>query len=182
MKKSIIFIGRICSGKSSLSKLISEATGISKASFGGHLVNLAPSLNLRTDRESLQNLGQSLIDDDPEKFLIDVITFSGAPENMIFEGVRHQIIKNKIEQISESTISFYIDVPAEIRYERGILRGDSNISKEEFLKWDEHIVEKEIENLKKTCTYVLDGNESLLTLKEQILQSLQTGNHTSSKA
>lgn len=176
MKKSIIFIGRICSGKSSLSKLVSEATGISKASFGGYLFKLAPNLGLKTDRENLQDLGQSLIDSNPEKFLIDVIEFSGAPDEMIFDGVRHQIIKDKIEENSIFTISFYIDVQADVRYERGVQRGDSNISKEEFLKWDNHIVEREIENLKKTCTHILDGNKSLLTLSDQVLGYLETEN------
>lgn len=176
VKNSIIFIGRICSGKSSLSRLVSEATGIAKASFGGYLVKLAPTLDLKIDRESLQDLGQSLIDNDPGKFLTNVIEFSGSPNEMIFEGVRHQIIKDKIEENSKSTISFYIDVQPDVRYKRGVQRGDSNISRDEFLKWDDHIVEREIENLKNTCTHILDGNESLLSLKDQVIGYLNTEN------
>ncbi|MBB5624110.1 dephospho-CoA kinase [Pedobacter cryoconitis] len=173
MEKSIIFIGRICSGKSSLSKLVSEATGISKSSFGGYLAKLAPILGLKSDRKSLQDLGQSLIDNDPEKFLIDVLEFSGSPDEIIFEGVRHKIIKEKIEENSKLAISFYIDVQSDVRFKRGVQRGDSNLSREEFLKWDIHIVEMEIENLKQSCSYILDGNESLSKLRDQVLLYLK---------
>ncbi|MDA9554653.1 ATP-binding protein [Pelobium sp.] len=172
MKKSIILIGRICSGKSSLAKLLSESLHIPKASFGGYLANLAPQLNLEANRENLQNLGQSLIDKNADKFLEDVIIYSGSSEEMIFEGVRHEIIKEKIEQISQSTISFYIEVSQEVRYKRCIERQGINISYNDFCIEDGHLVEKEIESLKKNCNHFLDGNQTLLILKEKIINYL----------
>jgi adenylate kinase family enzyme len=95
MKKSIIIIGRICSGKSSLARALSESLNIPKASFGGYLVELAPQFNLKVSRDSLQNLGQSLIDSNPEKFLADVIKFSGSSEEMIFEVYVIKLLKRK---------------------------------------------------------------------------------------
>ena len=172
MKKSIIIIGRICSGKSSLARSLSESLNIPKASFGGYLVELAPEFNLKVSRDSLQNLGQSLINSNPEKFLADVIEFSGSSEEMIFEGVRHKIIKEKIEQISRAAISFYIEVPTEVRLQRCVERGDINISKVEFDQWDNHIVEQEIEGLKNKCTHILDGSQSSLDLKKEVIYLL----------
>lgn len=173
MKISIIFIGRISSGKSSLAKIVSQATSIPKASFGGYLAELAPQFDLDINRENLQNLGQSLIDANPSKFLSDVVTFSGSSDEMIFEGVRHKIIKEKIEEMSDVSISFYIEVTPEVRFKRCVERGDINLTEQEFEKWDGHVVEKEIENLKKDCTYILDGNLSLSELSGQIIRKLK---------
>lgn len=173
VKKSIVFIGRICSGKSSLAKIVSTALGIAKASFGGYLAELAPKFDLDINRENLQNLGQSLIDENPEKFLRDVIAFSGSSDQMIFEGVRHRVIKEKIELSSETSISFYIEVPPEIRLKRCIERDDITISAQEFNQWDSHVVEMEIETLKSECTYILDGTLSLSELSEQVSKNLK---------
>lgn len=84
MNKSIIIIGNISSGKSTLAKSVQELIPKSQiASFGAYLKSYCEERDLTYDREFLQNLGQKFIDENPEKFLKQVVDFSMPSENSI---------------------------------------------------------------------------------------------------
>jgi shikimate kinase len=163
---SIIFIGMTCSGKSTLANELSKVIPFKKASFGGYLFNYAQQHNLDSRKDSLQVIGQDFIETDYKAFLAEVLAFSQPGENVIFEGVRHIVIQNEIKNISDKTLTFFIDTPFDLRYKRFNQRESDKINEEHFLSMDNHLVEREIILLKRSCDFILDGRkdvESLLT-------------------
>lgn len=162
--KSIITIsGRICSGKSFAANLIKDEFGFPVASFGGYLKNYCEKSNLPIDRETLQNVGEAFIKTEPDKFLINVISFSiGHANRIIIEGVRHKSIFNAVNQLAEAHMAIFLDARLEVRYERYSKRNkDSDKVKtfEQFVLFDNHTVELEIESLKNHCDITIDSTK-----------------------
>lgn len=100
---AIMIIGRISSGKSTLAKQLVDAIPYTiNISFGTFLKNycLENGIDIEENRDVLQNLGQKFIDENPEKFLKNVVKyFSSVDEELhVFEGVRHVSIFEEIEK------------------------------------------------------------------------------------
>ncbi len=160
LQKSIIIIGQICSGKSSLAKKIAAANGFIDASFGKYLRHY----NHIGSRQELQDIGYEMIKNDHITFLKNVISFAtNEPKDILFEGVRHEVIFNEIMAISNSVFSIYLDSPYDLRLAR-YLKRDKNIDKEkseaEFHRASLHPVEIEIPLLKSKCTLAIQSTES----------------------
>lgn len=165
MDLSIIIIGKICSGKSTLAKDFSNWLKMPIASFGKYLAEHSRTNGLKVEREALQDLGESFIKDDYSQFLDSVIDFTGKQnKKMIFEGVRHRVIFDKIKSISNNTLSIYLDCKEDVRYERFLKREkeiDSSANAEvDFYRFSSHSVEKDVENLKDECDFIITSNKS----------------------
>lgn len=169
VKNSIILIGMTCSGKSTIANELCKVIPFRKASFGGYLFNYAQQNGLDTKKDILQVIGQNFIKKDYRSFLNDVLEFSKAGENVIFEGVRHIVINEEIKSISLKTLSIFIDTPFELRFERFNLREPEKITKAQFLNLDNHPVEKEIELLRKSCDVMIDGRKDVATILAEVL-------------
>lgn len=162
--KSIVIVGRICSGKSTLADLIYDITPNSLSiSFGDYLKRYCIDNDIEYNRNVLQDLGQQFIEKNSEKFLKNVIAFANPSKDqcLIFEGVRHISIFEAIIKNSAEFRSIYLDMDAEWRYTRYMSRDkdiDINISYEEFLRKDSHLVELEIESLKYKCGLILKSD------------------------
>lgn len=164
-KVSIIIIGKICSGKSTLANDLSKWLGIPKCSFGRYLFNYAKDRNMQTDRDALQALGESLIEKDHEAFLKDVIAFGGINnEKMIFEGVRHHSILTDIKASSDNSLSIFLDVKEDVRLQRFVNRekdiDEGHKAIGDFYRYSAHPVEHEVEELKAQCDFVITSNKS----------------------
>jgi adenylate kinase family enzyme len=162
---SILIIGKICSGKSTLAKDFSKWLKFPIASFGGYLVNYSLQNDLPTDRESLQDLGTQMINNQHTQFLESVIKYSApSPSSLIFEGVRHKVILDEIKKNSSKTFSIYLDVKEDVRIERFVKREKAidanNKALEDFYKRSQHPVEQEVENLRNECNYIIVSNDS----------------------
>lgn len=168
MKKinlSIVIAGKICSGKSTLANDLSKWLKMPKASFGSYLEHYSKSQGLPTDRKELQDLGERLIEEDHKGFLKNVIEYSTPKSsNLIFEGVRHKVILEEIKQKSEKTYSIFLDVKEEVRRERFINREKSMdasaMAKEDFDLRSKHNVERELDELKYQCNYIIISNDN----------------------
>lgn len=163
-KVSIIIIGKICSGKSTLASDLSKWLGIPKCSFGSYLLNYAKDRNMQTDRETLQTLGESLIQKDHETFFKDVIAFGDINnEKVIFEGVRHHSILADIEASSENTLSIFLDAKEDVRLQRFVNRekdiDEGHKAIGDFYRYSAHPVEQEVEELKALCDFVITSNK-----------------------
>lgn len=164
---AIMIIGRISSGKSTLAKQLVDAIPYTiNISFGTFLKNycLENGIDIEENRDVLQNLGQKFIDENPEKFLKNVVKyFSSVDEELhVFEGVRHVSIFEEIEKKYADHYSIYLEVSADIRYKWYSSRKkeiDSKLSFDGFLKKDSHKVEQEIENLKHKCGLIVNPNK-----------------------
>jgi hypothetical protein len=94
--------GRIGSGKSSVANRLAQALGWPKAGFGDYLrMRIAQEGGNPDSRQALQDLGQSLVDADPDQFCADVLGSTGfAPGgNLILDGVRHARIYARIARL-----------------------------------------------------------------------------------
>ncbi len=162
--RAIMIIGRISSGKSTLAKqVMGKIPNTINISFGTFLKNycLENGIDIEENRDVLQNLGQKFIDENPEKFLKDVVKyFSSVGEELhVFEGVRHVSIFEEIERKYANHYSIYLEVLADTRYKWYNSRKkeiDSKLSYEGFLKKDNHKVELEIESLKHKCGLIVN--------------------------
>lgn len=175
---SILIIGKICCGKSTLAKDFSKWLSCPIASFGGYLEKYSIGNGLPSNREALQNLGESMIEKDYTSFLNNVILHStGAeyPSKLIFEGVRHKVVMDEIRERSDKMFSIYLDVSEEVRIDRFIKREKSIDAREnaasDFYNRSKHKVEKELDLLKYDCNYVIVSNENY----REFLQALSLG-------
>lgn len=172
--KAIVIVGRICSGKSFLAKQISEMYNIPITSFGGYLREYCLSNSLPVDRRSLQDIGERFIKEEPELFLSNVLKRYAGSGRVVVEGVRHKIVFQLIKKLCPQSISIFLDVGYEIRYQRFLLRNkdsDSDLKSEtEFQKVNEHPVELEVGYLMNECDFRVSqfGEE----LDQQITQFL----------
>ncbi|HMG15487.1 MAG TPA: AAA family ATPase [Saprospiraceae bacterium] len=160
--KAIISIsGQICSGKSYTAKLIQSEFGFPLASFGGYLKYYCEQNNLNSDRQTLQDTGEALVQINPKKFLVDVIShFIGKSDIIILEGVRHKSIFDKVLELTKSRFAIYIEADLETRFDRYSIRNknsDEVKTYDQFKIADSHVVEGEIESLKPFCDIIIDS-------------------------
>jgi dephospho-CoA kinase len=160
---AIAIIGRISSGKSTFAMELSNHYNITIASFGSYLKNYCENKGLKTDRETLQNIGEDFINNKPISLLWNVVTFSRQNSNdFIFEGVRHLMILEELKKSSKKYFSVFIDADHDTRFERYLERNkdsDKNKTLEQFNYSDNHPVELEIESLKNECDLIVDSRK-----------------------
>ena len=92
MKLLLCFAGQIGSGKSSVSTAIAQVLGWRRTGFGDYLrAEIARRGGDPDDRRSLQNLGQALVNADPDAFCRDVLAAGGFTpgDDFILDGIRH---------------------------------------------------------------------------------------------
>jgi len=160
---AIAIVGRISSGKSTFAKELSKSYNITIASFGSYLKHYCETNSFKTDRKTLQQIGDEFINKEPEMLLSNVIKhFNQGSNSLIFEGVRHRVIFDELKRISRRYISIFIDADQITRYRRYCEREketDINKTWEEFIVIDNHAVELEIETLKGDCDIIVDSNK-----------------------
>ncbi len=150
--------GKICSGKSYVADIISKQYGFPIASFGGYLKQYCKTNNLPFSRGALQSLGENFIKENPQQFLIDVLNFyKNEKEIIILEGIRHKVILQLIKKDNKNSISIFIDADKRTRYSRYKKRDSSkHITFNQFIAFDDHPVENEINSLKEYCDLTLN--------------------------
>lgn len=149
-------LGKIHAGKSTLARELSRELNVPIISFGGYLRNFSESNGLPTDRISLQDLGSKRISEDAMKFLQDVLSCSDLnTEIIIIEGIRHRSVLDALKSMFKVSYFIYCETPFEERYKRYIDRDETKkLTIGEFQDIDNHLVEQEIEKLKKYCQIV----------------------------
>lgn len=156
---SIVIVGKIASGKTTLAKELSDRLTATVVSFGEYLRYIAKSKGLNPDRDILQTLGLEMINTQiPCRFVNDVIEYclknsEFKHDHLIFEGVRHVSILNAIKEISNRCIVIYIGLDDKMLIENALKRdGGDSLSITKFLN---HEVESEINDLKEQADVVL---------------------------
>jgi cytidylate kinase len=160
--KSILIIGQISSGKSTLANRLAKELALKKASFGGYLLNYCELSEIADrSRDNLQAIGQRLIDNDHNKFLHAVIDFSAkGSQQVIFEGVRHLSIFDGIRKMTKHISAVYLEATYSQRLSRYLSREkkiDLEKTEAEFAKANAHCVEQEIPKLKEYCNLVISS-------------------------
>ncbi len=124
------FAGRKASGKSTISRNISKILGWPYSSFGDCVRAIAKERGISLDIDSLQALGQSLVDQDCSSFCRRVLDGSGNTDNqsIIVDGIRHIKIDDILKQLvtPNKLIIIFIDTPENIILNRLSEKGISN--------------------------------------------------------
>ncbi|HVU57739.1 MAG TPA: AAA family ATPase [Puia sp.] len=165
IENSIILIGQISTGKSTLAKRLSDEFCIPKASFGAYLLHYCELMAIPDHRrKDLQNLGHEMILKNPISFLNNVIEYSvKGKQQVIFEGVRHHAILKGITDLSSKIISIYIDATYEQRLTRYLNRDksiDNYKTENDFITAANHPVESEVTSLKEKCSIIIQSSNS----------------------
>lgn len=165
MKKVICITGKLRSGKSYLANELKNHFLVPIVSFGKYLVDYSERNGYKTDRQSLQNLGNEFIKSDAELFLNNVINYSEINGNdiIIIEGIRHLEIARAIRKLSETCYFIYCNTPDNIRYKRFLNNKNLTDSAESqflFAKEDCHEVEQEIPFLQASSDYMLSVDDA----------------------
>ena len=163
LKNIIAISGQISSGKSYLANIFSEKLGFPVASFGSYLKYYSEQNNLPIDRKSLQDLGESFIKQNPQKFLNDVINyFISQSDSIIIEVIRHKVIFDLIHQISKKCLFVFVAADGITRYKRYRNRNkptDKIKTYKQFVGSENHEVESEINSLQALSDIVVDSTK-----------------------
>lgn len=160
VKKIIAICGRISSGKTTLANQIADRCKLPIASFGGFIKHYCEQNRLPTDRKNLQDVGRNFINDNPKKFLKDVIMFyKGDSEIVILEGVRHRVIIKHLSALCDESLVIFVDADPKTIYQRYTDRVKESDTEPEYDKYDKHPVEFEVEQLKLLSHFILNSTK-----------------------
>jgi len=123
-------MGKICGGKSTLAKKIAERTGYPLISFGGILKDHLVRSDLPVTRESLQRIGQELIDQlGYNGFLRWSIEHSPQiqwNDSLVIDGLRHGAIYSRLVGMFPRSILVYCVCDPETQLARLMNRDQIN--------------------------------------------------------
>ena len=166
------FSGRIGSGKTSITQILSTALGWPRAGFGDYLrARIAREGGDPNSRQVLQDLGQSLVDTDPDGFCLDVFKSAKFQPggNLLLDGIRHVDIKNRIAALvaPSRTILIHLTLDDAELLKRVESRSQGNV---DLARAEKHRVKSELVNsLPQIADRVVDANLSIQALARNLL-------------
>ena len=124
----IAFSGMPGSGKTTLSTELARVLGVPRVGFGGYVRSVAIQQNLPIDRESLQRLGQSLIEENVSQFCENVLKNSNLLEAdyFILDGIRHSSVLSYFRS-NYPLMFIYVTAPYETLKNRLKARGEAEL-------------------------------------------------------
>lgn len=170
----IAFSGKIGSGKSSISKLISESIDFQWVSFGEYVRKIATEKGIEPSRINLQDLGESLIRNNSYQFCLNVLNqapASGKP--LVVDGIRHKIALDEIKQIISPNTLFHIHLEVEDNLRKKRLSETRQLDNEEITINDSHVSESEASmSLSNIADIIIDVKSNISDTVDVILKSL----------
>lgn len=163
MSLLLCFAGQIGSGKSSVSTAVAAALGWQRTGFGDYLrAEVGRAGGDPNDRESLQDLGQRLVEADPAAFCSAVLTAGGfrPSDDFVVDGVRHVSIFDLLVKLGAPSEAKLLFLGAEdsTRLERVATRADAR----DFARATGHRVESDLQiALPDRAHGAVDANQSL---------------------
>ena len=173
----ISFSGQIGSGKSSISSAIATTLGWKRVSFGDYLRAEVKKRGGNPDfRHTLQELGQTLVETNPESFCRSVLELADflPGGDLIVDGVRHVKIQKIIGKIVAPSNTKLIHFSAHAST-RVVRVADRPVCKFDFARADRHPVEEESRySLPVFADAVVDTQTNLDSVFHECLELVQT--------
>ena len=150
--------GPPAAGKSTLARHIAQQTGARNIAFGDYVRANAAAMGLDTNRETLQRLGQALLEaSGAEAFCCHVLRSAGGTPTdrpVIWDGVRHVAVLDALSALYGPELRLvYLDPPIGVRLNRlGILQ-------HELAVIDQDATEAERERIRERSDLVCDEPE-----------------------
>lgn len=171
----VCFAGGIGSGKSSVCKTTAKRLGWRCSGFGDYVRSELRRLGGNADsREELQDLGQSLVDKDPEalcRAVLEAVQFTPG-ENCLIDGIRHVDVFNILRTISSPSVGklIYLSVDANDRMVRVATR-DGDVS--DFNRAEKHKTEQEVTlSLPLAADHVIDATADVNAVVQECLDCI----------
>lgn len=170
------FAGRIASGKSTLSKEISQHLGWQYVSFSYYVRTVARNRKLDESREVLQNLGASLINQGVEKFCQSVLAqVNWQPlQPLVIDGIRHVEVVKVLQKII-SPLEFrlvFISIDEKIRNARLDKRNITDYQNNQGI--EAHSTEVQVQTLlPRIADLTVDGTQKTEELVQEVLAWMQ---------
>lgn len=172
----ICFSGRIGSGKSSVAQALADALGWSKAGFGDYLRTLlAAQGNTSPSREQLQDLGQSLVEKDPDLFVLNVLrsgNFSPG-QNLLLDGIRHVEIYQRVVRLASPSLTRLIHLSIDDAHALDrVSNRPGGIA--DHSRAEDHVVESELATtLPSIANFVIDSSAPVQDTITQCLNAME---------
>ena len=130
-------------GKSTIARALSERFGIPRVSFGDYVREVARARNLQESRPALQELGESLVREDPDRFARAVLSKVDFTSGAVIDGIRHIEILEAITKVVFPLliVLVYVECDEQIRIRRLVERG---MKVEEIRAADRHSTEMQV--------------------------------------
>jgi len=166
--------GPIAAGKTTIALELATELGTPCVSFGDAVRRVAFERSLPTDRATLQDLGEELVESGWEPFCRAVL--AQAPwrpgQSLVIDGIRHLgAITTLRRLVAPSLLAIvFLEVSAEARRERLAARGTTQ---QETLVADDHRSEVELRSVREAADLVLpdtvDPRQTIARLCRSIL-------------
>lgn len=167
------FSGKRGSGKSTISRQVSEALGWPRAGFGDYVRAEANRRGLDHKIETLQTVGESLIDTGPETFCRAVLLEARWEPNtsLIIDGIRHVEIVVALRKIMVPADFRLVHITVEEPLREARLIGRDSIDGESIRRYDRHSTEAQVATaLPELADLVLDGSDEESALVGRIVR------------
>ncbi len=166
------FSGSIGAGKSSIAHILSDALEWPRSGFDDFLRQQLRDRGGNPDsRQELQDLGQSLVDADPDRFCRDVLASVGFTPggNLLLDGLRHVDIYKRVQRLVAPSSTFLLhlridDVEAQKRVET------RDGGSADFARARSHRVEAElVVSLPNIADRIVDARPSVALVADNVL-------------
>ncbi len=150
-------------GKTSLARGLANALNLPIIAFGDYVRSQASLISdgAVPARRNLQDLGQRLVQEDPEAFCRGALLWGrfSLGQSVIFEGLRHfDLLPILRRLVGESPLKLiYIDAPANLRSSRW----DGPITQDELARTDSHPVEAQLGQIRENADLIVDSRRGL---------------------
>jgi dephospho-CoA kinase len=180
MKLIVGLVGRIGCGKSTVGEHLKDNYSAVELRYSGILTEVLETLSVPVTRENLQALGKNLRETFGEDVLVNAMRgkLSDAGKDVIIvDGIRYP---NEVEMLREfdDTLLLFVDVPARVRYDRAVKRGqrgEAGITFKEFTANEGAETERHIDSLRDLADHVIDNSgapEDLIEKVEAIIREV----------
>lgn len=164
---------RMAAGKTSVSKGVAEAIYAKRISFGGVVREEAQKQSVPFTREALQDLGQSLVQEDVGKFCQRVLAEAGwtPGDSIVVDGVRHVAVLDTLRQIVQPKYFalLYLSVDRDTQRERW--KSEDLTYTKSLEELEAHPTEIEVlQKLPEHADLVLDGKHSVPHIVKDVIR------------
>jgi dephospho-CoA kinase len=163
--QAVVVCGKICSGKSTASRIIGAQLGFDRVSFGELIRRHATASGLDITRVNLQDVGWDLLCSLGPSGILEAAISSSNPSQhgkVLFDGVRNMLVLLEVRAISARLLTVYMRAEDSIRFHRYLNRSatDPNLTFEEFMKINNHPIELGIEPMAACADVITDTSVS----------------------
>lgn len=171
----VCFSGRIGSGKSSVIGALSNALKWQRAGFGDYLRRrITEQGGDASSRQALQDLGQSLVESDPDAFCLAVLQFGKYREgaSLLVDGIRHVDIYRRIVRLTAPACVRLIHLEADDTQIAGRVAARAHGSAD-LPRAEGHPVEAELaQSLPSIADVIIDANQPLPTVFDDCIDAI----------